>query len=180
MSIVPNDVFLEGIESPKDILDEVCRDINSRNSSIEALVKTRLLADRLVLSFIILSHKKGSSFTLFDAAHRKNLEYPVAIDPPENDVPEFLRRTKIRRGIPSLGKIHAPNWLEGTPDKVVENKWVAATPEEFRTKLETLFRLDHVKATIISLQSNPVEIDEDWSQEPEIDPRGEHDSKEDD
>ena len=153
MSFWPNDIFADDVISPRDIMMRAGDELNTRTKVLSVSIRENRLTDRVVLGFVVNNNTYSLAFNLFEASHRPNESYPVVIDPPASDIPEFLRRQRYIPGSPGLmtSRVIPLHVLEGTPGKTVTNEWVCATPAEFTEKLKKLLALDYVKANIVSL-----------------------------
>jgi len=132
-------------------------ELSRRTTILTVSIQENRLTDRIVLGFTVKNEIYLFEFNLFEASHRLDQSYPVVIDPPESDIPEFLKRERYVPGsppfLPIFIKPELTDILKGTPGRVIKNEWVCATPAEFTEKLKKLFALDHVKSRIISLQA---------------------------
>ena|SRR5271157_3093502 len=85
----------------------------------------------MVLVFTVRNETYSMEFNLFQASHRLDQGYPVVIDPPSSDIPEFLRRERYVPGKPALSSIMHPlgvnleEAMKGTPGRYEENEWVS-------------------------------------------------------
>lgn len=163
MSFWPDDINEYDIRSPFEIMNDAGGELSSRASALDVLVSQTPLADRLVLAFEVRNRIADLSLRLFEVSHRLDQSYPVVIDPPSPDIPQFLRRQQYVAGKPGLAEsimmptalnaMQSLQELRGSAGHYVENKWICSTPSEFRIKLKELFAQDHVKVRIISLIS---------------------------
>jgi hypothetical protein len=156
MNLWPNDVFVEQEKSTRDIM------ISARTKHVLSVaIRARRLTDRIVLGFIVTNETYSLEYNLFEASHRPKLPYPVVIDPPVSDIPDFLKRERSIPGSPGLTAHNSDITMKilGTPATTVKNEWVCATPDEFTEKLKALFAMDYVKSNIVSLQA-PTSVEE--------------------
>lgn len=107
------------------------------------------LPDRVVLTFIVKNEIYSSELNLFEASHRPAQSYPVVIDPPKSDIPDFLKRERPALAVSISSALEASRSAYGTT--VVRNEWICATPSEFTEKIRKLLSLDYVKSNIVSL-----------------------------
>lgn len=158
MSFWPADINAEEILPPRDIMHAAGIELENRTGILNVMIVESKLDDRVVLAFELTNEESSRTLNLFEASHRIKECYPVAINPPNSDVPEFLRRKRYVPGQPgalegsSIGAFHRV--MQGTQGRYVDNEWVCATPTEFRTKLTDLFAKDSVKSRIVSLMAS--------------------------
>ncbi len=153
----PDDIPATQALSPREIMERAGIELSRRTTILTVSIQENRLTDRIVLGFTVKNEIYLFEFNLFEASHRLDQSYPVVIDPPESDIPEFLKRERYVPGsppfLPIFIKPELTDILKGTPGRVIKNEWVCATPAEFTEKLKKLFALDHVKSRIISLQA---------------------------
>lgn len=167
MDFWPDDITAADTISPRQIMERAGAELTRRTRVLTVSVDENRLSDRMVLAFRVKNQSYGIEFGLFEVSHRLDQTYPVLIDPPDSDIPEFLQRKRFVPGRAGLFETTQTLGImaltHGTPGRYVENEWVCATPAEFREKLKKLFTLDHVKTRILSLQApaiitTPLEI----------------------
>jgi hypothetical protein len=166
----PEDIVLEDVQSPTEILADAQKDWEVSGGGVLKLlfqdVKSQSGNDIIIVrAHHIPSNRTG---TLFSVVHRPSAGYPVTIIPEEEEkLPDFLRKSYIDNTKPpgihqaamiGLSKQHRPAFFPA----VTENRWVADVPSEFRTKLQQAFKLSSVKSLILNLvaggkNSNSVE-----------------------
>lgn len=139
-------------------MEDAGAELEDKTGKLTYAIESTRLEDRVVLSFHVVRRDLDRTMHIFDASHRPAEPYPVAIDPPKSDIPEFLKRRRFvagKRGLAGLGygdllgeSLLA---LSDTPGKYVTNEWVCATPIEFRQKMTELFAKEFVTARIVSL-----------------------------
>lgn len=151
MNFWPDDINAEEAVSPKDIMEIAGHELSSRTKSLIVSISHTSLPDRIVLGFIVKSLMHTMDLNLFEVSHRPDLSYPVVIDPPSSDIPEFLRRERRVPGTNFRMPANLGSILQGTPDQIVKNEWVCGTPTELRAKLKHLFAQDYVKVRVMSL-----------------------------
>lgn len=152
MSFWPNDIFAEEVVSPRDIMKQVGEELRSKTTVLTVATRENHLPDRTVLGFLVRNDAFDLEFNLFEAIHRPKQSYPVAIVPPDSDIPEYLKRERHIPGSRILGvtDVHS-RLLGGTPGRTEKNEWVCGTPQEFTSKVKDVLALDHVKAIVLSL-----------------------------
>lgn len=119
---------------------------------------------------LIVVHAKhipgNRTATLFSVVHRPDNPYPVAIQPEEKKIPDFLKKSYPKFDFSSIHTLMEV-------DKEVHNKWVSDTPSEFRLKLQEAFNLGSVKSEVTSLISHsPPAEDETLGDESDGPPSG--------
>jgi hypothetical protein len=161
MSFWPNDIIVERNNSPRDIMMRAGDELRTRTKVLSVSVRENQLSDRVVLRFIVKNEAYSLEYNLLEASHRPDQSYPVAIEPPASDIPDFLKRERYIPGSPGLMAHSALTMhiLGASPGRTVKNEWVCATPTEFTEKLKELFALDYVKSNLVSLQA-PISVRE--------------------
>lgn len=157
MSYWPDDIRGDDILGPVKIMEEAASELEARTGVLTAIVLESKLPDRIVLSFVVRNSRADMEVKLFEASHRQNELYPIAISPPQNDFPDYLKKKVYVPGTLS-GVGLAIRAVEGTSGRYVDNKWVSVTPMEFREKLKELFADEVIKSKIISLVAQPPTI----------------------
>lgn len=171
MSFFPEDIANEELLTPEDILDEAVRDFARKMDEPKAMVHSRETSDRAVLVFVLRDSVTGSETMLFRVYRRKGLEYPASIEPPEDDLPDYLRRRPllmmgapvVTSPSPLAGYGSAESHVEAIPPSVIpgplsgygavdplENRWICSSPHEFRKKVQAVLCLDQVKVRMLS------------------------------
>lgn len=156
MSFWPTDIFAADNQSPREIMELAGVELSSGTKVLSVTIRPTPLTDRIVLAFLVRNATHSLEFNVFEASHQKDRTYPVLIDPPASNIPDFLRRERKIRGSPGVSALSAAAYMSITgvnPDQVVKNEWISATPQEFRDKLKKVFSLDFVKSNIISLMA---------------------------
>ncbi len=157
MSFWPTDIFAANNQSPREIMESAGAELSSGTQILTVSIRETTLTDRVVLAFIVQNETHSLEFNVFEASHQLDRTYPVVIDRPTDNIPEFLKRERKIRGSPgikALGGISLSVFGE-TPDSIIKNEWISATPQEFREKLKKVFSLDFVKSNIVSLLAPP-------------------------
>ncbi len=154
MDLWPDDIRLDDLRSPREILDEAAVELEAKNPRLTAEVVEANLSDRIKLSFQVSNRAVPLTLNLFDVFHQFDAGYPAVIDPPDDEIPGFLQRKVYVPGMADLlGVTHAVSKIMTAPGSVQENPWVCGTPREFTTKLRQLLAEDRVKVRIINLLS---------------------------
>lgn len=155
MPFWPTDIDSQEIASPNDILMQAATELTKRTRKLTAMIRESTLDDRVVLAFEVINTATLRTLNLFEVAHRVGIYYPLVINPPASDIPEFLKKKRFVAGTPSPFQRHevvrALSGLSGTPGYYVDNEWVCSTPMEFSKKLTDLLSQDYIKAKVISL-----------------------------
>jgi hypothetical protein len=148
----PEDIKSEEVISPQAILEYQAKRLEARtNGRLAAHVVRSAAKDRMVLGFEVESPLAGSRVRLFAAQHRLDFEYPIAVIPPDDSLPEYLRERVYR---PSMAEALAGAAYRVTSSgEWVENKWVASSPAEFSKMVQDVLAQRAVKATVLSLLS---------------------------
>ena len=154
MSFWPSDLFAKDIRSPMEILQSIAEELASQTPDLKADIIDTPVEDRVVISFNITNIKYGLIRNLFEVTHRPDQSYPVVIQPPASDIPDYLKRKLVIHGSPGFSGIGADlasrlGALGHT--RTIENEWVCASPHEFKEKIKKLLALDHVISILYSL-----------------------------
>jgi len=156
----PKDLEISDTKSPMEILESAQEDWNTRSDGVLELILED--AKSKTGNNLIIVHAKHNpnnrTITLFTVAHRLNRHYPVTIEPEDQDLPNFLKKSYYMPGIVDSLQ---PSAVHGGH---ITNKWVSDTPSEFRTKLIEIFNLGNVKASLVSLASSTSAIEADDSE----------------
>jgi hypothetical protein len=157
MKFWPDDINADDVLSPKEIMAEAGAELEAKVGILFADIQENKLPDRVVLSFTIINHRANMEVKLFEAAHRLGEPYPIAISPPANDIPEFLKKKVYVPGSVGIAEYMRTSGMlvESTPGHYIDNKWVSATPGEFRRKLQELFSSEAVTTKVMSLLAQP-------------------------
>jgi hypothetical protein len=151
----PSDIKSEDVISPQAILEYQAKRLDARtNGLLSAQVVRSVAEDRVALSFEVESPLAGNRVRLFAAQHRLDFEYPVALLPPEDKLPEFLKEHIYQASAGELlSASRAVSAALAAHGQWVENKWVASSPEGFSKLVQDVLAQPAVKATVLSLIS---------------------------
>lgn len=142
----PDDIKSEDVISPEEILNHQASRLGERTGGLLAghVVKHEV-EDRVVLGFEVESARAGNRVRLFEVQHRLDFEYPAAIVPPDERLPDFLRDCVYKSGdIDMAGRtLQVGQW--------VNNPWVASSPTKFSEKVAELLGTPAVKGVVLSL-----------------------------
>jgi len=134
------------VVSPEEILAHQANRLDARtNGLLVGHVVKHIANDRVTLGFEVEATRVDSRIRLFEVQHRLEFEYPAAIIPPDDSLPEFLKDQVYRSGLGDR--------LPSMTGKWVENQWVTSSPSEFTKKVETLLARPTAKAVVLSLLS---------------------------
>lgn len=157
----PEDIKPQGFLSPREILDQQAEQLAKRmNGLLVGEVIEDEQSDRRVLRFEVVSLRADTRVKLFEIHQQKKLAYPVAVIPPNFELPEFLSKEYYRPGLEDLMKRTSAfsGGLLGPPElrkgQWVKNDWVASTPLELSKLLRSVLEMPVVKSTVISLLSD--------------------------
>jgi hypothetical protein len=166
----PSGLELSDTQSPRDILESAQEDWRTSSDGVMDLVLQ--YAQSKSGNTMIIVHAKNlinnRTATLFSIVHLPERPYPVTIQPKDEDLPDFLKKTyyvaELGNWPPrpkSLNEIlgSQPDPIFGLDKKMrsVTNPWVSDTPSEFRKKLAEAFNLGIIKREILNLASHAVD-----------------------
>lgn len=141
----PDDIKSEDVISPEEILNHQARLLEDRTGGLlVGHVVRHEGEDRVVLGFEVEVTRTGNRVRLFEVQRRLEYEYPAAIVPPNERLPDFLKKRTYRGGLIS-------NVRAMTEGKWVENEWVASSPTEFSQKVGEVLDGGVVKGIVLSL-----------------------------
>jgi hypothetical protein len=155
----PDDIKCEDVISPEEILEHQANRLEARTNGVLVAHVVRLVGDdRVVIGFEVESPRAATRVRLFEVQRRLEFEYPAAIVPPEESIPEFLQARVYR---PGPGDVLSAESLASAASlmekfrrgEYVENKWVASSPTEFSKMVEEVLAMPAVKALVFSLLS---------------------------
>ena len=171
----PQDIQLSDTQSPLEILAAAQEEWRISRDGVMELVLQRTISKSG--NFVIIAHAKhvlsDRTATLFSVVYRPGYPYPVTIQPEEEDLPTFLKKSYYELAKSPLVEMKETIALIPTldePGKRFLNQWVSDTPPEFRKKLAEVFNLGIVKSVILHLASSTSEnmnstiedLREDW------------------
>jgi hypothetical protein len=139
--------------SPREILGEADREWTDRSGGVLRLVVQETVSTSK--NQILIVHARhvptNRTIALFSIVHRPLAVYPVSIQPKDDQLPGFLRKSYYEPGIADLN-LSATNIL-APKGRHITNEWVCDTPSEFRSKLRQAFNQETVKSDLITLMS---------------------------
>lgn len=141
----PHELDLSDKRSPMEILESAQADWETNSEGLLTLVLQT--AESESGNTMIVVHTKHTpdnrTTTLFSVVHRASTPYPVTIQPENEDLPNFLKRSYYDPGLSVT--------IPGISGREVENEWVSDTPAEFCKKLQRAFNLGSVKREVLGL-----------------------------
>lgn len=151
----PSGIELNDTQSPKEILHEAQRDWESDSNGLMTLVLQPTKSESG--NDMIIVHAKHSpsnrTASLFSVVYRPANPYPATIQPKDDELPNFLKKSYYEPGFDpmrSFGLMKPANLLK-IEGRTVTNEWVSDTPSEFRAKLKEVFNLGIVKSEVLNL-----------------------------
>jgi hypothetical protein len=174
----PEGIELKDTQSPREILKTAQDDWQKSSDGVMGLVLQD--AESKSGNSMIIVHAKHISSnrtaTLFSIVHRPNCPYPATIQPEEENMPEFLKKTYLNPDVRSAfdqqyrtGKLEITGKLD-ISQTFLTNQWVSETPVEFRKKLAEAFNLGSIKSTVLNLVSSSSENENVTSEIPMEEP----------
>jgi hypothetical protein len=162
----PEGIELRDTQSPREILETAQDDWRKNSDGALGLVFQDAKSESG--HSIIIVHAKhvpsNRTVTLFSIVHRPNCPYPATIQPEDEKLPQFLKKTYLKSGSSSFAD-HLGHLGSAVPrkadllrsldlERMVENPWVSDTPSEFREKLAKAFNLGSIKSILLNLISS--------------------------
>ena len=146
----PVGLKLDDRQTPMEILQDAQSDWEAESDGLVTLIlqtaKSKSDDD------MILVHAKhvpsNRTVSLFSLVYRPGNPYPVRIQPKDDELPKFLRKSYHEPGFANALGIAAAANIQG---RTVTNEWVSETPSEFRNKLSEVFNLGIVKSEVLNL-----------------------------
>jgi hypothetical protein len=146
-SLWPTDLHTDDVRTPTEILVEQAQLLEKETKGVlQGRVTEPEVEGRKILAFEVVAPRIPVTTRLFEVQQSPQLEYPVAIIPPNVAIPDYLKR-----------EVYRPSGMEAVlagpvvAGRMETNEWVADTPLEFRKKLEKLLSSSGVKAILYSL-----------------------------
>jgi hypothetical protein len=147
----PLGLDLSDSQSPMEILLEAQSEWSSNGQGVLALILQQALSESGNEMIIVLVEHLPSkrAVSLFSVVSPKGHKYPVRLQPKDEDLPKFFKKSyKTESGFSTLGM------LNPVSERTTTNEWVADTPGEFRIKLTQVFNLGNIKSVILNLISS--------------------------
>jgi hypothetical protein len=149
----PKGFELTDTESPRQILETAQREWNAESSGVLTLVFQETKSESG--NDMIIVHAKhvpsNRTVTLFSVIYRPNTPYPATIQPKDDILPNYLKKSYYKPG--TLDNALVGSGILNSQGCQILNDWVSDAPAEFRKKLEEVFNLGIVKSEILSLVS---------------------------
>ena len=162
VNLWPTEIRPQQFLSPKEILENLGRQlVNQMNGLLVGETIEDDLTDRRVLRFDVVSVKEDTRVKIFELHHRKEQAYPVAVVPPDQELPEFLSSEVYRPGIADAMQAMSQTTIShmlAMKGRWEKNEWIASTPLELNNLLRMILEMPVVKATVVSLLS---EVDQE-------------------
>jgi hypothetical protein len=144
----PDDIRTQEVASPRQILDWQAEALIRRTGGLVlAEVVQSETNDRIILGLEGEATGVRERARLLEVQHLPGRLYPAAIVPPEEQVPDFLKKTRY---IPTMGDA-ARALAQFDRGRQIENEWVASTPIEFADKVRKALSSPSVKSIVMSL-----------------------------
>jgi len=148
----PEGIELGDIASPIDILNSAKEQWEAESNGVLTLVLHE--AESTDGNIFVEVHAKyiptDQTITLFAIVYRPGSPYPSRIQPSDEELPDYFKKSYKRSGIADIATI-----VGAASTTEVTNQWVCDTPGEFRVKLKSVFNLGTLKSQIVSLISRP-------------------------
>jgi hypothetical protein len=144
----PHGLELSDTQSPMDILNVAQANWESESKGLLTLV-LQTAESKSGYDMIIVHAKhvpSNRTASLFSVVCRPGAPYPARIEPRDDTVPDFLKKSYYQPPVNFM-----PSLVLKTEGQTVQNYWVADTPSEFRGKLQEVFNLGIVKSEVLSL-----------------------------
>ncbi len=168
----PSDLSFSNTQSPREILEVAKEDWYANSEGVMELVLQDAESESgnsmiIVYAKHVLSNRTSK---LFSIVHRPNNPYPVTIQLEDENIPNFLKKSYTRPGLPGLSSIGiTPRIFEDIEEETISNLWVSDTPPEFRKKLAEAFNLGDVKSGILNLALSASNASDDTNGESQED-----------
>lgn len=167
----PEGISIADSQSPKGILMAADEQWRTKSDGVFSLDIQEATSTKGHTMLIVHARHEPTNRTvkLFKVVHRATAPYPVTIQPREEDLPNFLKKSYFAPSFTSsfttMGDFaHAMRTM--SEGRMVENEWVADTPGEFRDQLKGAFNLGIVKASILALVAEGDDSTERESESP--------------
>jgi hypothetical protein len=157
----PEDIRNQEFIAPLEILNEQAKHLEQRTNGVligethvqEVIEEEKV--QRISIRFEVHAPRIDKRVKMFEVVHQPELEYPVALIPPEDDIPNYLKEKYYQPGAGEIMKLvntaHLFSTMMQSKGSWVENEWVATSPIVFRQKLKDILSMASVKAIVLSL-----------------------------
>ncbi|MGB3494820.1 MAG: hypothetical protein WBA57_18975 [Elainellaceae cyanobacterium] len=148
----PSGIELSDTQSPKQILEVAQEDwCTSSNGVMELILQDRETESGNPMIVVHAKHVPSNrTAALFSIVHRPGNPYPATIQPKDEKLPNFLKKSYHHRPATLFSVTEE---LINPQGRTISNQWVSETPAEFREKLAEAFNLGTIKATMVHLAS---------------------------
>jgi hypothetical protein len=157
----PSGLELSDTQSPREILESAQDDWRTSSNGIMDLILQDAQSESG--NTMIIVHAKNlvnnRTATLFSIVHLPERPYPVKIQPKDEDLPDFLKKSYNEPVSKYMSEILGTktSLLDlYKKERSVTNPWVSDTPSEFRKNLANAFNLGIIKREILNLASHTV------------------------
>lgn len=144
----PVGLKLDDTKSPMEILHDAQQDWETESGGLLTLVMQN--AKSKSGNDMIIVHAKhipsNRTISLFSVVSRPGHPFPLTIQPKEDELPKFLRKS-YKEEI----RFNALQYIQEFQSRTIENEWVADTSTEFRNKLIEVFNLGTIKSEVLNL-----------------------------
>lgn len=151
----PDGLELSDTQSPMEILRDAQSEWESSSGGVLALIlqeaKSQSGYDMIVVHAKHVASNRTAS--LFSVVCRKGHPYPARLQPKDDGLPNFFKKSYKTQNLSSLAAM-GNVMRQLNEERWVNNEWVADTPSEFREKLEKVFNLGNIKSEILNLISS--------------------------
>lgn len=160
----PSNLELSDTAAPMDILRDASEDWKVNSQGLLELVIQ--IAQSKSGNDMILVHAKhipsNRTASLLSVVMRPNNPYPARIQPKEDELPNFFKKTYVKSGhdASSQGIESALRSMQGF-QLTETNQWVAETPSEFRAKLADALNLGALKSIVLNLVARDTQPETD-------------------
>lgn len=151
----PDGLELSDTQSPIEILRDAQTEWESSSGGALALILQEAESKSGYDMIVVHAKHVASNRTaaLFSVVSRKGNPYPARLQPKDDQLPNFFKKSYKTQSLSSLASMSAVIG-QLNEEKWVNNDWVADTPGEFREKLEGVFNLGNIKSEILNLISS--------------------------
>lgn len=149
----PDGFELSDTQSPIEIIRDAQTEWESSSGGVLALILQEAESQSGYDMIVIHAKHVASNRTasLFSVVSRKGNPYPARLQPKDDQLPNFFKKSYKTSNLSSLAAISSSVIRQLNEEKWVTNEWVADTPGEFRDKLEKVFNLGNIKSEILNL-----------------------------
>jgi hypothetical protein len=170
----PSDLELSDTAAPMDILRDASEDWQVNSHGLLELIMQ--FAQSKSGNDMILVHARhipsNRTASLLSVVSRPNNPYPARLQPKEDELPDFFKKTYVKQGVNTSG-VGIQSALRSLQDlqPTATNHWIAETPSEFRTKLAEAFNLGAMKSIILNLVASdapPATADDETAEESDL------------